>query len=313
MPQIIGYIIAVLVLLIYAALVRSMYEINTFEINKINIVHRLSSHKEPTFVYFADLHGSSYGYDNYKLIDRIHKIQPDAILIGGDMIVGRTKSFSCSSKETQSAINLLLRLAEHYPIYYTFGNHETRTKNSEHSRIEFMTYLHSISHENMHIMNNTHQYITIKGTRFCIYGLEADNTYYSKKKKKVMDVEYITKCLGDSPEHNHSIPIVISHHPNSFDALCAWGAEYVLAGHNHGGFVRLPFIGGVIASDYKLFPKYTGGIYHKATTYDSASTSETEHKSTMLLTRGLGTHTIKFRLFNKPEVMVITFKSSSQP
>lgn len=313
MPDIIVYIIAVLILIIYAALMRSMYEINTFEVNKINIVHSLSSDKEPTFVYFADLHGSSYGLDNYKLIDKINKIKPDAILIGGDMIVGKTKSFSCTSKETQSAISLLLRLAEHYPIYYTFGNHETRTKNSEYSRVEFMTYIHSIKHQNIHIMNNTHQYVTIKGTRFCIYGLEADNTYYSKKKKKIIDVDYITKCLGYSPEHNHSIPMVISHQPNSFDALSSWGAEYVLAGHNHGGFVRLPFVGGVIASDYKLFPKYTGGIYHKATTYDSNIKSKEQQKSTMLLTRGLGTHTIKFRLFNKPEVMVITFKSPSQP
>lgn len=302
MPQYIGYIIAVFVALAYAVLARAIYEVNTFEVNKINIIHKLVSDRNPTFVYFADLHGTSYGLDNYKIIGKIDEIKPDAILIGGDMIVGRTKSFSCESKETACAIDLINRLAEHYPIYYTFGNHETRTKNNEKSRAEFLTYLHSIKNDNVHLLNNSHLYVTIQGTRFCLYGLEADNSYYSKKHKKPITTEYVTKCLGESPEHAHSIPIVISHHPNSFDSIAAWGAEYVLAGHNHGGFVRLPIIGGVIASDYKLFPRYTGGIYKNK-----------EHRSTMLLTRGLGTHTIKFRLFNIPELMVITFKAPSQP
>ncbi len=302
MPQYVGYIIAVFVCVTYAVLARAIYEVNTFEVNKINILHRLASDKAPTFVYFADLHGTTYGLHNYRIIGQINEIKPDAILIGGDMIVGKTKKFSCESKETKVAIDLINRLSKDYPIYYTFGNHETRTKINEKSRVEFMSYLHSIQSDNLHLLNNSHQYVTIQGTRFCLYGLEADNSYYSKKKPKTISVDYVTECLGESPEHNHSIPIVISHHPYSFDSLAAWGAEYVLAGHNHGGFVRLPYIGGVIGSDYKLFPKYSGGIY-----------KDKEHSSTMLLTRGLGTHTIKFRLFNKPELMVIKFKSTSQP
>jgi predicted MPP superfamily phosphohydrolase len=135
--------------------------------------------------------------------------------------------------------------------------------------------------------------------------MEADNSYYAKKKKKPITTEYVTKSLGESPEHNHSIPIVLSHHPESFDSIAAWGAEYVLSGHNHGGFIRLPGIGGLIGSDYKLFPKYSAGIYKIK--------ENKEHSSTMLLSRGLGTHTIKFRLFNKPELMVIKFIQKSQP
>ncbi len=305
MPEYIGYIVAVLVAVAYAILARAIYEVNTFEVNRINITHKLVKEKTPTFVYFSDLHGSSYGLNNYKIISKINEIKPDAILIGGDMIIGKTKSFSCESKETKTAIDLINRLSKDYPIYYTFGNHETRTKNSEKSKVEFMTYLHSIKNDNLHYLNNTHLYVTIQGTRFCLYGMEADNSYYAKKRKKPITTEYVTKCLGESPEHNHSIPIVLSHHPESFDSIAAWGAEYVLSGHNHGGFIRLPGIGGLIGSDYKLFPKYSAGIYKIK--------ENKEHSSTMLLSRGLGTHTIKFRLFNKPELMVIKFIQKSQP
>ena len=112
-----------------------------------------------------------------------------------------------------------------------------------------------------------------------------------------MAADYVKQCLGDSPEHKHSIPLVISHNPDVFEACAQWGAEYVFSGHNHGGFVRLPLIGGVIASNFRLFPKYSAGIYKSK-----------KHRSTMILSKGLGTHTLKFRLFNKPEIMVITFK-----
>lgn len=294
------YIIAILVLLIYAALMRSMYELRTFEINKINIIHELASQKEPVFVYFSDLHGAIYGDDNVKLLEKIDSINPDAILIGGDMIVGSKKNYRWDSKENSAAASLIIKLCEKYPVYYGFGNHETRIKINSRFRIDFNSYIHSIENKNLHILCNKHEYVTYKGTRFCIYGFESDISYYSKKKIKPVTADYVQKCLGDSPEHRHSIPIVISHNPDAFEACAKWGAEYVLSGHNHGGFIRLPFIGGVIASNFRLFPKYSAGIYKSK-----------EHLSTMLLSKGLGTHSIKFRLFNKPEIMVITFKPSN--
>lgn len=291
------YVLVITILLIYAAIARSIYERRTIEINKINILHELASEKAPVFVFFADLHSVSFGKDNQTLINKIDEINPDAIIIGGDMIIDKGKHFLGDNAEKETSIKLLNCLCEKYTVYYGFGNHETRAQNSDKLRGEFNNYLYRIKNKNLHILTNNHEYVTYKGTRFCLYGLETDISYYSKKKIKITDENYIESCLGESPEHKHSIPIVISHNPDSFDACASWGAEYVLSGHNHGGFVRLPLIGGIIASNYRLFPKYSGGIY-----------KHESYKSTMLLTRGLGTHTIKFRLFNKPELMVLTFK-----
>ena len=74
-----------------------------------------------------------------------------------------------------------------------------------------------------------------------------------------------------------------------------WGADIVLSGHIHGGMVVLPYIGGVIAPSYRLFPHYDFGKYEK-------------DKSTMYLSRGLGSHTIPLRIFNPPEIMNITLR-----
>ena len=77
-----------------------------------------------------------------------------------------------------------------------------------------------------------------------------------------------------------------------FDYYAKWGADLVLSGHVHGGLLRLPIIGGVISPQIKLFPKYTGGLYKL-------------NKAVMIVSRGLGTHTIRFRFFNPPELVVV--------
>ena len=69
----------------------------------------------------------------------------------------------------------------------------------------------------------------------------------------------------------------------------------VLSGHVHGGIMRLPLLGGVIAPSYRLFPKYDGGIFRHG-------------KSWMLLGRGLGSHTLPFRFFNPAELHEVILK-----
>ena len=89
--------------------------------------------------------------------------------------------------------------------------------------------------------------------------------------------------------------ILIAHNPDYFEEYAKWGADLVLSGHVHGGIMRLPFLGGVIAPSYKLFPKYDGGVFHIG-------------KSTMLLGRGMGSHTIPFRFFNPGELYEVTLR-----
>ena len=70
----------------------------------------------------------------------------------------------------------------------------------------------------------------------------------------------------------------------------------MVSGHVHGGFMRLPILGGVLTPAFKLFPKYDGGEFREGT-------------ATMILSRGLGTHTLPIRIFNPGELVVIHLES----
>jgi predicted MPP superfamily phosphohydrolase len=96
--------------------------------------------------------------------------------------------------------------------------------------------------------------------------------------------------IGSKEQENFQI--LIAHNPIYFKNYAEWGADLVVSGHVHGGIVRLPLIGGVISPAIALFPRYDGGKYE-------------QNGSTMVLSRGLGTHTIHVRVFNPGEVCVI--------
>jgi predicted MPP superfamily phosphohydrolase len=87
--------------------------------------------------------------------------------------------------------------------------------------------------------------------------------------------------------------ILLSHRPEFFGLYAGSGMDLVFSGHAHGGQIRLPFVGGLIAPGQGFFPKYTSDAYKQ----DGA---------TMAVSRGLGNSIAPVRVFNRPEV-------SSQP
>ena len=101
-----------------------------------------------------------------------------------------------------------------------------------------------------------------------------------------------------------SFTMLLTHSPVYFETYVKWGADLCLCGHVHGGLMRLPLIGGVMGTRPNLFPKYSGGRY-------SYSIGETDgnRTGTMVLTCGLGTHTLPIRIFNPGEISVIELQA----
>ena len=86
--------------------------------------------------------------------------------------------------------------------------------------------------------------------------------------------------------------ILLSHRPEHFNVYQRKNIDLVLSGHAHGGQFRLPFLGGVIAPDQRLFPRYDAGAY-------------TENGTTMVVSRGIGNSIIPLRINNRPEIVII--------
>lgn len=240
--------------------------------------------KKPlTIVQLSDLHNKEFGKKNYKLVDAIHKVSPDLIILSGDMYT------SMVNQRTDEARNLVLQLAKTYAVYYSNGNHEQKTKDQpEEFGTLFTDYCRELKRAGVHFLPN--ESIFLPEYNLQIYGLEISREYYQKFRKHHVSGNTIQEYLG-KPDRG-PVSLMIAHNPEYFPAYAEWGADLVLSGHVHGGLMRLPFLGGVIAPSMKLFPKYDGGVFE-------------EHGSTMILSRGLGTHTLPIRIFNPGELVVI--------
>lgn len=295
-------IIGAAALLFLLILLRSYYEIHHFRIKRYAI-NADAIKKQTTFAFITDLHNCSYGSDNEKIIAALKKEKPDFLIIGGDLIVGKRNIGQClPEKYFNNAVSLLKGISGEFPILYTYGNHETRIKNRKETNPLYNEYIRQIKEllkEQKIILLNDEIW---EYNNIIVAGLEVDDKAYDDNES--FDNEKLRRLMSlvsrKAESDKNSFRILVSHSPDFFEQYAEENIDLVLSGHNHGGTVRIPFFGGVISRKYKLFPKYSYGIYKK-------------NGTKMLLTGGLGDHTIHFRLFNIPEIVIITLKNSQKP
>ncbi len=149
----------------------------------------------------------------------------------------------------------------------------------------------AVSHENMRVLQN--ESVDLPEYNIRLTGLDLDLDYFAHFRIRKMADGYLRRTLPDVDQGKCNI--LIAHNPDYFEDYAGWGAQLVLSGHVHGGIMRLPFVGGVIAPSYKFFPKYDGGVFRSG-------------RSVMLLGRGLGSHTLPFRFFNPAELYEVVLK-----
>ena len=282
-------LIGIMVLIGIICVLRSFWEQHHFKVEEYEIkTNKIQQGKKYTFVFLTDLHNVSFGKENQKLIEKIDMLRPDAILLGGDMLIGHSKPL------WEHAVSLLAPLSKTYPIFYGIGNHEYRMKLYEEEYGDnYERYCEILKKYGIHIMCNE----SIQWMReLWIHGVEIEAQFYKRFEKNILTKENMEHYLGKKKKDGFHI--LIAHNPAYLDGYADWGADLVLSGHNHGGIVRLPRLGGVISTQFTLFPKFDSGVFCKAHTK-------------MILSRGLGTHTIPFRLGNIPEISVIHMEGTS--
>ena len=276
---VITVIAVILVVLVWIML----YDSNRFVVRHYSL--RDQRIKKPVkAVVLADLHNKRYGKENECLLQAIDEIRPDMILIAGDILTAKPKA------SLETAVDLLTKLAGKYPIYYGNGNHEHRLKLYPENYGD-MAERYEEALQKIGIRRLVNEHTVLEESGICIYGSEIDKLYYKRFGIQPMDPEYLKSLLGQPSAEKYTI--LIAHNPDYFPKYADWGADLVLAGHVHGGMVRVPIWGkGVVSPNVRLFPKYDGGEF-------------TLGKTRMLLSRGLGMHTIPVRLFNPGEVLEV--------
>lgn len=261
---------------------RSRYERGHFVVEEI-AVSSLKIRKPRTLVFLTDLHDKEFGERNERLLSAIRAAGPDQILIGGDTMV--VKPELADLRVTGRLLEGLVKIC---PVYYGNGNHEQRMeKERELYGGLYGQFLVLLEQYGVTYLKDSSVNV---GEDIRIGGLDIGKGYYRDFTPDKMEPDYIKQRLGEADSGRFQI--LLAHSPLFFDAYAAWGADLVLSGHFHGGTIRIPGLGGVMTPQYQFFLPCCAGTLKKA-------------GHTMIVGRGLGTHSINIRLFNKPQVVVV--------
>lgn len=284
------YVLIGLAVLIILFLLASAYERRHFAVREYTV----GSEKIPsefdgyTFVAMTDLHNNQFGENNEKLVKAIDDIRPDAVLCGGDMLVSK------GVKSLDVPVRLMKELAGKYKVYYCNGNHESRLFwKPEIYGEQGRQYFDALREAGVCVLNDKKITFKCADGSLAIAGLEIEKQYYHKLSEVKIETAVIDRELGKAD--CNAFNILLAHSPVSFESYAEWGADMVLSGHFHGGTIVLPFLGGLMSSDLVPFPKYYRGRYD-------------EYGSTMIVSGGLGTHSVNIRINNRPELIVIKLK-----
>lgn len=240
-----------------------------------------SAQGDVNIVFLSDVHCRSFGRDQSRLLSLVREQEPDLIAVTGDLI-----SRGSSDAQVEKACDFLAALAQIAPTYFSIGNHETNYI-AEHGD----AVLDRFRASGAIVLECAYEDLEIRGTRFRLGGM-SELAYYGGDGKYDPKVEpFLTEyCATELPK------VMLSHRPEAFCFKYAcqdWDVDLILSGHTHGGLIRLPFIGGVIAPIQGFFPDVYYGEYQL---YDS----------TMIVTSGLAGYEFFPRMFNPPEICVVT-------
>lgn len=229
----------------------------------------------------SDLHNAEFGEGNSKLLELLSKVEPDVIVLTGDLIDSRHTDIDIALDFAGKAVQIA-------PVYYVTGNHEARVPEYEQLKM-------GLIEAGVTELENQKVQITRDGESIVLMGIQDPSfrTDYLFGDAESVSRQAITSLQNESDGYT----VLLSHRPELFDVYVDTGVDLVFSGHAHGGQFRLPFIGGLVAPNQGFFPKYDAGQF-------------IEESTTMIVSRGVGNSIIPFRINNPPEIVVVELKST---
>jgi uncharacterized protein len=232
-------------------------------------------------LHISDLHNKEFGSNQNRLLSKIEKTNPDIIVITGDLIDSNHTDIDVAMELIHGAIHIA-------PIYYVSGNHEARA--GLYSELKSKM-------ENVGVVVLGDQKIEVfhGNESIDIIGL-SDPSFSEYDSMKYGGNTKTEDLLDKLIEDNTNFKILLSHRTELFDIYSNSDVDLIFSGHAHGGQFRLPFIGGLYAPGQGFFPELTEGIH-------------TGNNVSMVISRGLGNSIVPVRIFNRPELIVVTLSN----
>ncbi|HHV08973.1 MAG TPA: metallophosphoesterase [Clostridiales bacterium] len=232
-------------------------------------------------VQVSDLHNTEFGQNQSKLLRKVGDASPNIIVVTGDLI-------DSNNIDVEKAMDFITGAVRIAPVYYVTGNHEARTDKYVKLEEEMTRAGVIILKDKVITLGHDGDFIQLLGLDDPDFTMKGDTHGESAV---MIDTKLKSMQIG-----NGQYTILLSHRPELFDVYVSNRMDLILSGHAHGGQIRLPFIGGLVAPNQGFFPTYSEGVYEKKQTK-------------MVVSRGLGNSIIPVRINNRPELVVITLAS----
>ena len=231
-------------------------------------------------VQISDLHNKEFGKNQGRLLQKVRAVSPDIIVVTGDLVDRRKYDLDTAMIFIKGAVEIA-------PVYFVSGNHEAWSGDYKNISQRLLSCGVTILDDNKVKLIKNEANIEILGLSDPDFATSnyMEGTNSSKLKEQLM-------ILSD----DSVFQILLSHRPELIDVYANENIDLIFSGHAHGGQIRIPFIGGLVAPDQGLFPKYTSGVYK-------------QNQSTLVVSRGLGNSVIPVRILNRPEIVAVTLQS----
>lgn len=277
-PTLVIVFILLAVLIIWTVWANKALMLNTITVKNEKLPESFDGY---LIAHISDLHNCEIGKNNQKLIETVRSSAPDLIVITGDLLDSRRLGYENNLSFLKSAVKIA-------PCYFVPGNHEA--KSTQYLELKGKMILIGVN-----VLEDKKAVLERNGEKINLLGI-CDPVF--KTQNFNGDTQTITdRRLKSFFIDNSSFNILLAHRPELFETYVDYGLDLVLSGHAHGGQFRLPFIGGLIAPNQGLFPKYDSGLY-------------TKNNTNMIVSRGIGKSIIPFRFNNRPEVILVELKNS---
>lgn len=261
-------------LLAVALILKVFSEVTRFKVNEVEFNSaRIPAGTGLTVLQLSDLHNRTFGKKNKRLIRAVEDTNADLIVITGDLIDKDTKGLGAVFSFIEEVVKI------NKNVFFISGNHDWANCQNE-------TLFEGLQQRNVKILNNSNVQWKKGDVAFNLVGIEDAST----------DHEDMEAAFSELDKGLYTI--LLSHTPGIVNKYGQIPADLILSGHTHGGQVRFPLIGAVIAPDQGFFPKLDKGVF------------EIEPEQKLYIDSGLGTSRAPLRFLNRSQMSLIKINSS---
>lgn len=222
-----------------------------------------------TILHLSDLHLRGWGPFEQALVQTVRSVPTPAVALTGD--------FLGAAAGATALIPIVMEIGRDRVVYGVLGNHDYLPQ------VNTRSLANDLARAGVRLLVNGADVIRHRGRRVWIIGVDDPHTGRDDLQQAL---SHVLPPAGEQGEPR----ILLAHSPDIFPAAARAGVDLVLAGHTHGGQICLP--GGVPIITNTRRGRFGAGLFRRG-------------RTTMFVTRGIGTSGLRGRLFCPPEIAVV--------